>query len=300
MAFFHRRFRTYDGAHAPSYVKNGNFVLNKDSIQAQGLVAWWPLVRPEGSINGVSFARDYSEEGANINLPFPATTEAKRRFEEDGTYSVRMDSSSYAEVDKTISAFDTVPYSVASWFWSVNNTSSQVVFGSSDKDVGNNDFGILVSGDVGGDPVRVFSRNTSFVSASTSSGFAASEWQHACGIWRTTALREAYLNGGGKGTETTTVTNTAQDRISVGRLGDSTPSTSTGIFLRDVRIYNYAISEEMVQILADNVLKWDLFYEPGRVKYFLPLAAEAAETSFPSLIAGQQQPVIQPLEIVAY
>ena len=39
--------------------------------------------------------------------------------------------------------------------------------------------------------------------ASTSTTFSTNTWHHACGVWASDSSRAAYLDGGGKGTETT-------------------------------------------------------------------------------------------------
>ena len=88
--------------------------------------------------------------------------------------------------------------------------------------LGNNgasgDFQMNLSGSAGGDPARAGKTNDAgtFAVASTSSGYSASTWHRVGASWISNTSRAAYINGGSKGTDTTSITDPTPDYVTVG------------------------------------------------------------------------------------
>lgn len=90
--------------------------------------------------------------------------------------------------------------------------------------------------------------------ALTSTTISASTVFHACGVWASATDRRAFLNGGGKVTEATSLTPAGIDRTSIG-VGDSSSASNplapagTGS-LAEVAIWNVALADADVASLA--------------------------------------------------
>jgi len=112
-------------------------------------------------------------------------------------------------------------------------------------------FGLSLQGNAAGDPVAAESLNApTDVSANTTSGFTANVWHHACGVWASATSRVAYLNGGSKGTDTTSCTPTSLDRIGLGNTAQSSPVRLLAGLLAEVGIWNAALTDDEVVALA--------------------------------------------------
>ena len=108
-----------------------------------------------------------------------------------------------------------VPLTMACWFRG-NNTLTGALMSLSTNG-GNARYSLVAAGTVAGDPLQggVTNSGGTGANAVASTGFASNTWSHACVVYATTASRSVYLNGGGKGTETTSITASA-DRTLIG------------------------------------------------------------------------------------
>lgn len=115
--------------------------------------------------------------------------------------------------------------------------------------------------------VRAQSRDgVSNVSAPSSASASINTWAHAAGVWSADNARAAFLNGGNKGTNSTTVTPTGINSVSVGSF------TTGGSFsgrIAELGIWNAALTDEEIAILADGVSP--LFVRPQNLKMYFPL-----------------------------
>lgn len=101
-----------------------------------------------------------------------------------------------------------------------------------------------------GNKVRAIVANT--LAADTSTSISASTWFHALGVWTSNTLRAAFLNGAGKGTQTTSQVVASFDTTVIGcAVGSSTNEefapSGTGD-LAEAVVYNVALSD--VEALA--------------------------------------------------
>lgn len=79
----------------------------------------------------------------------------------------------------------------------------------------------LIAGTVAGDPFRTTKDNdagTGDVSADTSAAFTALAWNAVASSYRSDTSRDSYLNGGNKGSNTTSRTDPTPNFISIGAL----------------------------------------------------------------------------------
>jgi len=86
--------------------------------------------------------------------------------------------------------------------------------------------------------------------ATSTASFAINEWYHLCAIEYSTSSRAVLLDGGSKGTNATACTPTGMDSVSIGRIGDSTPDGYTSGRIAEAAIWNVALTDAEVAILA--------------------------------------------------
>lgn len=99
---------------------------------------------------------------------------------------------------------------------------------------------------------------------------------HACGVWASDSSRSAYLDGGGKGTNTTAITPSGIDRMGVGvGYGSSltqplAPATSSGDgFIAELGVWNAALDDAEVASLATGLSP--LLVRPSALVRYFPL-----------------------------
>lgn len=168
-------------------------------------------------------------------------------------------------------AVTAMPLTLACWFNADDVTTSYPLIhigGSS-----NRGFILEASGGVASDPVRArqFNNSGTSQSASSSSGYTASTWYHAAGVFTSTTSRAAFLNGGSKGTNTTL--NSAPSSLTnfiVGRY-NSTAVNLLGA-VADVAVWNVALTDAEIAILGTGVCP--LFVRPASLIHYVPLIGE--------------------------
>ncbi len=173
------------------------------------------------------------------------------------------------------------PLTFACWFNTDSNTVEEILMYIGDKDSADlNYWALLLKGDTAGDPVRAKAASGSASSAaSTSTGFSTATWQHACAVFASATDRRAFINGGSKGTNATSRTPGATpDRTSIGRYGDSTPSNYYDGRIAEAAIWNVALTDNEVQMLAQGVSP--LFVRTASLVSYWPIGRGSPENSF--------------------
>jgi len=132
-------------------------------------------------------------------------------------------SSQYLEIDST--PITDYPFSMSAWIYCDDLTLGQAILMLIDKSESTRYWGIGLGGDVESDPAWNRARNygSSYL-AYTSSGYSANTWHNIVGIFTSSISRDIYIDGGSKGSETTNVAVTTPDRLSIGRIGGTSPS----------------------------------------------------------------------------
>ena len=120
------------------------------------------------------------------------------------------------------------PFAMACRFRSNDDAASQTLIQVCDKDAIDYFCSLDIAGNEAGDYVRARNKNYSKVvgesQAITTSGFTAGTWHHAAAMFLSTVERHAYIDGGGKGSDTTEMgVAENHDRTVIGACMDSTP-----------------------------------------------------------------------------
>lgn len=142
------------------------------------------------------------------------------------------------------------PFTMACWFNATAATGHQTLMFIGDKDASDQYFHLSLN-NITNARVSLQSRNgATLPAASATTDFVINRWHHACGVTSAANARSAFLDGGGKATDATSVTPSGADRTSIGRLGRSSPTLYFGGYLVLPTIWNIALSDDEVLRLA--------------------------------------------------
>ncbi len=108
-----------------------------------------------------------------------------------------------------------------------------------------------------------------FSQAVSTRSVSVNSWHHIAGVYRSASSRDAYVDGGGKGSDTTTVTPAPMSRTEVGRVGGF--ATYLDGALAEVGIWNVALSDEEIRRLA--LGQTPLWIRPRALVFYAPLTA---------------------------
>lgn len=176
--------------------------------------------------------------------------------------------SEYLETDSA--PITATPFTMACWFYSDDVTAAQVLMWVGDKDTTNAYVRISAQGDVAGDPVRfTLAPGGGSLHANTSTGYSADTWHHACAVAATSSDRSVFIDGGSEGTNTTSDFVPGEDRVAIGRTADSTPALYMSGRIAEATIWNIALSNAEVALLAKGV--HSLLIQPENIVAYWPL-----------------------------
>ncbi|KKK85173.1 hypothetical protein LCGC14_2775960, partial [marine sediment metagenome] len=182
-------------------------------------------------------------------------------------------SSEYLTINSTV--LTATPITMACWFNSDSITAGQMLICITDTATGDHFFYMKAGGDVASDPVRIIARDTGNGVADTSTGYSANTWHHACGVFASTTSRSAYLDGGGKISNTTSITPSAAalDATTIGVLRTNALAEYMSGRIAEVAIWNIALTDGEVAILALGYSP--LFIHPQSLVAYWPLIRES-------------------------
>lgn len=148
-----------------------------------------------------------------------------------------------------------VPLTMAIWFNPANASVTHVLFqlgvaGASDQ----GRFTLNAHGALVGDPLRCSTVNSVGTSsfASTTTGFVAGTWQHACAVFSSSSSRAVYLNGSGKGTNSESRAINTPTKVNIGSSQSTTgnyPSHAKAALALPT-IWEVALTDAEIALLA--------------------------------------------------
>ncbi len=242
-----RGFRSYDGNHAPDYVKNGNFQLNQSSSQARGLIFWNSKIFPTLVVDPVGHQTEVHTSGAVIG-PFGNTV---------------LDSESAS--------------SQTAWPLNKPDVRSKTILTFS---------GWVITTSTGGTKSLIHRQNDNFYITSDTTGSLHRLVIGGCTAIDAVVTRTGiahHLVGRMDGVNVTFFI----DGINVGTQSDASafPGSSSEIRIGDQsevfkscdhREYDIALTDKECFALFDPATRWDLYEETGRPDAVLGVAAAAA------------------------
>jgi hypothetical protein len=146
------------------------------------------------------------------------------------------------------------PLTIACWFYA-NNTTADHTLVSINGTSTLSYFQLQAAGSISGDPVRAvtFAGSGGANVAASTSGFSASTWTHAAGVFTSTSSRTVYLNGtaGNQNTGVSSIPNIV--RLSIGVISWNTPVNYLNGRIAEVGVWNVALTAEEIASLADGM-----------------------------------------------
>lgn len=163
-----------------------------------------------------------------------------------------------------------VPLTMACWFRANDVTADRTLMVLGDTTDGDPRFELLIMGAVAGDPVQASTANIlgETNNANTTTGYSANTWHHACGVWASATDRRAFIDGGSKGTNTTSTAVTGLDTLRIGTRLAANARFMDGL-IAEAAIWNVALSDGEVKALGSGCPV--LSVRPGSIVAYYPL-----------------------------
>jgi len=151
----------------------------------------------------------------------------------------------------------TTPLTMACWFNSDSAAVNQTLLWLGDTAGFQDEFTLWIGAAL--DKVFAAARHAGpGVYAFSATGYSVSTWHHACAVYTNATSRAAFIDGGGKGTNTTSQVPAGIDATAIGRTGSSKPVTYTSGRIAHAAIYNSALSDAEVWALAHGAIPLDI------------------------------------------
>jgi len=180
-------------------------------------------------------------------------------------------SSQYLQVERPV--ITDYPFTMACWFKVASIPASRMLMYVGDKDSGRMWQGMFLEHDTAY-PGRAYSRSESETSIAISTGSVTmNQWQHLCCVFPSSASRSAFVNGGNKGTNSTSVSISGLDRTCIGRFGDASPSGYFDGPIAEAAVWDAALTDAEVASLAAGFSP--LLIRPANLVAYWPLVRDA-------------------------
>jgi hypothetical protein len=155
------------------------------------------------------------------------------------------------------------PLSYACWFNTDDISVDQVMYHDAQGAGGSRGFSLWMVG-TSSQVVRAQVFNAF---ASSTTGASANTWHHAAGVFHSATLRNAYIDGGSKGTNTTNRAADAPDRQFIGAASNATTTWSGAIC--EIGVWTVGLSDAEVALLAKGASP--LMVQPDSLLIYVPL-----------------------------
>jgi len=247
------------------------YALNKDCAQAQGLVAWWPMAELNGLV------RDWS--GNLLSLTNNAATPWKGEHPRSGQ-SQGLVPNFTAASSQWLSAsgvpVSAEPLTLAAWAWINTAANAEILALGVQSGTARHQLIFDVASHIEANSVTAAAASAF---AATPTFYTDSAWHHACGVFSASNARAAYLDGTGKGTDTTSEVVSGLNLTSIGaRYAGGVLGGFLDGKVSDARVYSRALTDENVNALFDPETRWQLYYPLGRKSWVF--VGRAASGSF--------------------
>ena len=146
------------------------------------------------------------------------------------------------------------PFTYACWFNVTNTTAYHYLMSSADTATDTNYFALGAGGAEPGDPVFAeVNASSTYVLVGTSTGYSANTWHHACAVFESATSRSVYIDGGSKGTSTTSRAPAGLDNTTIGSIVLNSAAYYADGLIAEAAIYDVALSDADVLMLAKSV-----------------------------------------------
>lgn len=159
-------------------------------------------------------------------------------------------------LEADIATFTAAPFTISAWFRpdDLSDTLVQVLYFCGDKDVSDEHWDLGMQEAAASNTIQLRAKTAASSSqASTTTSPSINTWHHACSVAASATDRAAFIDGGSKGTSTTSRAPAGADRTSIGCRGDVTPSRKWSGDISHVAVYSEALTDQEVATLAKGI-----------------------------------------------
>jgi hypothetical protein len=163
-----------------------------------------------------------------------------------------------------------VPVTLACWAYVDDMTPGYLcLMGLCNSGSNTDSFTLFCVDDLGTNEMWARTAQAGWTEAESTSGFSTNTWFHACGVFSAVDSRAAYLNGGSKGTDSTSKTPSGINRTVIGRLTRPSAANYMSGRIAEAAIWNVALDDDEVAALGAGVCP--LLVRPGDIIGYWPL-----------------------------
>lgn len=170
----------------------------------------------------------------------------------------------------------TLPVTLSCWARSTNITSNQYVMSLSSSSDNDPNYSINMMGGAAGDFIRASHEADSGTSpghASSIAGYVADTWYHIAAVFRSSSSRSLYVNGVFQATNTTSVSATTINRVSIGTLYRLSPAAFLSGRVSEAMVHGRALDADEIRTLA---MRPGIMFEPRPRRRRAGVSAAAA------------------------
>jgi hypothetical protein len=174
--------------------------------------------------------------------------------------------------------FTAAPFTMACWFNVVDITSTHHLFFVGQSGSDNQRWALKASGAIANDPVQFFVKTASTTQISTTTGYSANTWHHACAVEGSGTDHRVYIDGGSKASSVDSRIPTAAsiDRTAVGYRHNTSPLEPCNGRIADAVIWNVALTDAEVAIISRPGFQMHR-YRPESIKLYWRLGVATTE-----------------------
>lgn len=165
------------------------------------------------------------------------------------------------------------PVTISAWFYPTSNSNAMQIAGLSDNTSAAVFTQLRFAGSPGTNAVQASSRNGATVAtASSSTGATVNAWNHGVATFTSATRRDAYLNGGNGGNNTTSRTWPTANTFSVGATINNTVTQPYDGRIAEVGIWNVVLDADEISALAKGICP--NIIRPSSLISYYPLIGE--------------------------
>lgn len=164
------------------------------------------------------------------------------------------------------------PVTFACWFNPANVTANHGLINFGNSTNNGRYIGLWADGSATGDPINAVIVNGNAIRSGNTSAFSASTWQHAAGVFTSTAL-QSWLNGVSGSASSHSFEWPSTNRTGVGALERATPGMFLNGSCAEAAIWNVALTDDEIKALAAGLSP--LQARPQSLVAYWPLFARA-------------------------
>lgn len=235
---------------------NTQFRLNTSSPQANGLVAWWPMMDSRGITGPV---RDL------VAGRFPMTQINSPTWVNDSQFGscLLFDDASSEYIRYSGGIVGSPPFTISAWFRIDAAAATQVVYCESQQFSGQ--FWRLY---IDGNDLRLYWHVKGVghaICSTANNSISLNTWQHGCAIEAASNDHVLFLDGSNRDTNADDQSPTNIWGTGIGARYDNVPDGFISGRITDIRVYNRVLSDAEVYQLYDPATRWELYQPMARM-----------------------------------